>query len=175
MELITGEKTLTEVEIPRAFFQGDVLSPLLFVIVMMPLNHILRKCIGNPKFTKSQEKINPLMYIDDIKPFAKNEKELETTTDNMAIQSGYMNGIWLRKMCSAYNQKRERTDNGRNRTVKSRKNQNAWRKGNLRVLRNIESSHHQTSGDERKNKKEYLRQTSKLLEINSAAVISSKG
>ena len=30
------------------------------------------------KFTKSQEKINPLMYMDDIKLFAKNEEELET-------------------------------------------------------------------------------------------------
>ena len=27
-------------------FQEDVLSPLIFVIETMPLNHILRKCIG---------------------------------------------------------------------------------------------------------------------------------
>ena len=44
---------------------------------MMPLNHILRKCTAGYKLTKSQEKINHLMYMDDIKPFAKNEKELE--------------------------------------------------------------------------------------------------
>ena len=34
---------------------------------MMPLNHILRKYAGDFKLTKSQEKINHLMYIDDIK------------------------------------------------------------------------------------------------------------
>ena len=30
------------------------------------------------KLHKSQEKTNHLMYVDDIKLFAKNEKELET-------------------------------------------------------------------------------------------------
>ena len=45
---------------------------------MMPLNHILRKCTAGYKLTKSQEKINPQMYMDDIKLFVKNEKELET-------------------------------------------------------------------------------------------------
>ena len=63
---------------PKRDFQGDALSPLLFIIAMMPLNHILSKCIAGYKLSRSQEKINHLMYIDDIKLFAKNEKELET-------------------------------------------------------------------------------------------------
>ncbi len=42
---------------------------------MMPLNHILRKCTVGYKLTKSQEKINHLMYKDDIKLFAKNKEE----------------------------------------------------------------------------------------------------
>ena len=45
---------------------------------MMLLNHILRKCTDGFKLTKSQYKISQLKYIDDIKLFAKNEKELET-------------------------------------------------------------------------------------------------
>ena len=45
---------------------------------MMLLNHILGKCTAGYKLSKSQEKINHLMYINDIKLFAKNEKELET-------------------------------------------------------------------------------------------------
>ena len=44
----------------------------------MPLNQILRKCTAGYKLSRSQEKINYLMYMDDIKLFAKNEKELET-------------------------------------------------------------------------------------------------
>ena len=43
----------------------------------MPLNHILRKYTAEYKLSRSQEKINYLMYMDDIKLFAKNEKELK--------------------------------------------------------------------------------------------------
>ena len=70
-------KTLTGMKILWEIFQGDALSPLLFVIVMMPLNHIIGKCTVDNKFTNSQEKHNHLMYMDDIKMFAKNETELK--------------------------------------------------------------------------------------------------
>ena len=45
---------------------------------MIPLNHILRKCTAGYKHSKSQEKNNLLMYLDDIKLFAKYGKETET-------------------------------------------------------------------------------------------------
>ena len=45
---------------------------------MMPLNHVHRKCTAGYKLSRSQEKINHLMYMDDIKLFAKKEKEVET-------------------------------------------------------------------------------------------------
>ena len=48
------------------------------MIAWMPLHHILRKCTVGYKRSRSQEKINHLMYVNDIKLFAKNEKELET-------------------------------------------------------------------------------------------------
>ena len=44
----------------------------------MPLNHILRKCTAGYKLSRTQEKVKHLMYMDAIKLFAKNEKELET-------------------------------------------------------------------------------------------------
>ena len=50
-------KNFAEVKIHRGIFQEDGLSPFLFVIAMMPLNHILRKSTG--ELHKSQEKINP--------------------------------------------------------------------------------------------------------------------
>ena len=78
VELTTGGRSLAETKIQRGISQGDALPPLLFIIVMMPLNHILRKCTAGYKLSRSQEKMNPLMYMDDIKLFAKNEKELET-------------------------------------------------------------------------------------------------
>ena len=55
-------------------FLGNTLSPLLFVIAMMPLNHILKKCTDRCKLDNSQEKINHLIYVDDIKLFPKIKK-----------------------------------------------------------------------------------------------------
>ena len=70
-ELTAGRRSLAEVKVQRGIFQGYALSPLLFIIAMMPFNHILRKCAAGYKLSKSQEKIKHLMYIDDIKLFAK--------------------------------------------------------------------------------------------------------
>ena len=78
VELIAGGRSLAEAKIQGAIFQGDALLPLLFIIAMMPLNHILRKCTAWYKLSRSQGKINHQMYMDDSKLFAKNEKELET-------------------------------------------------------------------------------------------------
>ena len=78
VELTTKWRSLAQAKIQRGIFQGDAVSPLLFIIDMMPLNHILRKCTAGYKLSRSQEKINHLMYIDDIKLFAKIEKVLKT-------------------------------------------------------------------------------------------------
>ena len=75
---IDSGRSLAETKIQRGIFRGDSLSPLLFIIAMMPLNHILRKCTAGYKLSRLQEKINHLMFMDNIKLFAKNKKELET-------------------------------------------------------------------------------------------------
>ena len=85
VELIAGRKNLS-----RGIFQGVSLSPLLIVIAMMPFNFIFRKYTGGYKFTKSQEKINHPMYMDDIKVFVKNEKEMKTLTQIIRIYSQYI-------------------------------------------------------------------------------------
>ena len=48
-------------------------------------------------------------------------------------------------MCYSHEEGKKR-NNGKKRTTKSRKNQNAWRKVNLKVLENIGSRQHQASG-----------------------------
>ena len=66
VELIAGGKSLAEAKIQRDIFLVDALSLLLFLIAMMTLDQILRKCTVGYKLSKSQEKMNYLMYIDDI-------------------------------------------------------------------------------------------------------------
>ena len=56
VELTAGGKSLAETKIQRGIFQRDAQSPLLFIIAMMPLNHILRKCTAGYKLSRSQEK-----------------------------------------------------------------------------------------------------------------------
>ena len=120
VELIAGGKTLTEVEIQRGIFQGDALLRLLFLIAMMLLNYILRKSTGGYKFTKSPEKSNHLMNMDNIslqkKTKTKNNPKTKITKykkkqkkqtgdsniDNMDIHPGHRNGILQVEMSHAY-------------------------------------------------------------------------
>ena len=54
---------------------------------MVLLKHILRKCTARYKLSRLQEKINHLIYKDDIKLFAKDEKELKTLIHAVRIYS----------------------------------------------------------------------------------------
>ena len=105
VELIAGGRSSAEAKIQRRIFQGDALSPLLFIIAMMPFNHILRKCTAGYKLSRSQEKINHLMYMDDIKLFAKNEKELETLLHTVRIYSQDIGIEFGIENCHASNEK----------------------------------------------------------------------
>ena len=71
MKLTAGGRSSVEAMIQIGICQGDAQSPLPFTIAMMPVNHILRKCTAGYKLSRSLEKINHLMYMGDIKLFAK--------------------------------------------------------------------------------------------------------
>ena len=45
------------------------------------------------------------MYMSDIMLSAKNEKEFETDTKSMNIQTGYRNGLYHKKIGYARNEK----------------------------------------------------------------------
>ena len=56
VELAAGGRSLTEAKIQRVIFQGDALSPLLFIIATMPFNHILRKCTAGYKIVDGKKR-----------------------------------------------------------------------------------------------------------------------
>ena len=166
MELTARGRSLAEAKIQRGIFQGEALSPLLFIIAMMPLNHILRKKAVGYKLSRSQEKSNPLMYMDDIKLFAKNEKELETLIYAVRIYSQDIGMEFGIEKCAALVMK-----SGKRHLTDGMQLPNQYK---IRTLRENETYRYVSSLEadtikqgemKEKIKKEYLRRTRKLPEI----------
>ena len=61
--LCSGNSELGEVEIKRGIFQGDSLSPLVFLLPLIPLRLILRKMKAAYEFSESKVKINHLLFM----------------------------------------------------------------------------------------------------------------
>lgn len=72
--------TTDMIKINTGIFQGDALSALWFCISLNPLSNLLNRTeygfnIRNQK--QNVHKINHLLYMDDIKLYAKNQQELQ--------------------------------------------------------------------------------------------------
>ena len=85
-DLTFGGKSLGEVKIKRGIFQGDSLSPLLFIIALIPLSMILRKVSYAYEF-KSGVKLNHLLFMDDLKLYAKSETGLDSLVQTVHMFS----------------------------------------------------------------------------------------
>ena len=75
--LCSGNSQLGEVKIKRGIFQGDSLSHLVFVLALIPLSLILRKAKTAYELRESKEKINHLLFMDDLKLYSQSEKGLD--------------------------------------------------------------------------------------------------
>ena len=84
--LCSGNSELGEVEIKRGIFQ-DSLSPLVFVLALIPLSLILRKAKAAYEFSESKEKINNLLFMDDLKLYSRNEKGLDSLVQTIRVFS----------------------------------------------------------------------------------------
>ena len=85
--LCSGNSELGEVEIKRGIFQGDSLSPLVFVLALIPLSLILRKAKAAYEFSESKEKINHLLFMDDLKLYIRSETGLESLVQTVRFFS----------------------------------------------------------------------------------------
>ena len=91
VKLRSGGKGLAEVKIQRGIFQGDAPLPLLFVIAMITLNHILRKCTMDYPLAKSARKYEPLNVHGRHQSVCKKFLKIgNPTTNDKNIQSGYI-------------------------------------------------------------------------------------
>ena len=74
LSLTANGEDLGEVNVERGIFQGDSLSSLLFVLSMVPLSLILKKVNACYKWGKKEYKLNHLLFMDDLKLYAKSEE-----------------------------------------------------------------------------------------------------
>ena len=79
---------LAEVNIRRGIFQGDSLSPLLFMVAMIPMTGVLERMEVGYQLKKGGSRINHLMFMDNIKLFGRGTKEIDTFVQTVRIISG---------------------------------------------------------------------------------------
>lgn len=87
VELTSGGKTLGEVKIKRGIFQGDSLSPLLFVLALIPMTMVLNATRTGYQLGKNRGRINQLFFMDDLKFYAKYVQELDSLAQTVRIIS----------------------------------------------------------------------------------------
>ena len=105
-ELTSCRESLAKVNIRRGIFQGDSLSPLLFVIRMIPLIHVLRK--AKARYTLGGENINHPLFIDDLKLYGKNENKIKGLVSTVEVFSQDIGMEFGIKKCSVIIMNREK-------------------------------------------------------------------
>ena len=76
--LTSNGSDLCEVDANRGIFQGDSLSPLIFVICMIPLSLLLRKVKASYEWDRKIFKFNHLLFMDDLKLFGKSDDQIDS-------------------------------------------------------------------------------------------------
>ena len=82
-ELTSCGEVLGEVHIRRGIFQGDALSPLLFVMAMIPISSVLNRMKKGYVMEGGQRMISHLMYMDDIKLYSKTEAGMKSMANTL--------------------------------------------------------------------------------------------
>ena len=59
----------------------------MFVLALIPLSLILRKAKAAYEFSESKEKINHLLFMDDLKLYSQNEKGLDSLVQTVCVFS----------------------------------------------------------------------------------------
>ena len=78
LSLTANDENLGDDNTKRGIFQGDSLSPLLFVLSMVPLSLILKKVNACYKWGKKEYKLNHLLFMDVLKLYVNSEEQTNT-------------------------------------------------------------------------------------------------
>ena len=95
-----------EVNVKRWIFQGDSPSPLLFLLSIVPLSLFLKKVNACYKWGKKEYKLNHLLFMDDLKLYAKSEEQTNTLVRTMNVFSTDIGMEFGIKKCGILTMKR---------------------------------------------------------------------
>ena len=101
VDLTYNNQSLGRVDIKRGIFQVDSLSPLLFMLCVISLTVILHKSESAYQFFMD------LLFMDDLKLYAKNEKGLESLVQTVPVFSDDIGMEFGRDKCATLVLKRE--------------------------------------------------------------------
>ena len=87
LSLTSNGNELGDVKVNRGIFQGDSLSPLLFVLCMIPISLVLRKVKAGYEWGKKEFSLNHLLFMDDLKLYGKSEKQIDSLVTTVHILS----------------------------------------------------------------------------------------
>src|SRR5450631_3979353 len=84
-ELTSNGESLGRIPIRRGIFQGDALSPRLFIMAMAPISTILNRMKKGYEMEKGERKsmISHLLYMDDIKLYSKTEEGMKSMVNTL--------------------------------------------------------------------------------------------
>ena len=85
--LTANGEDVGEVNVKKGIFQGDSLSPLLFMLSMVQFSLILKKVNACYKWGKKEYKLNHLLFMDDLKLYAKSEEQANTLVRTVYVFS----------------------------------------------------------------------------------------
>ena len=106
--LTSGGTVLGQVDIERGIFQGDSLSPLLFIVIMLPLTLVLRKMRAGYRLAKDVTPINHLLFMDDLKLYGANKDQLDSLIQVVRIFSQDIKMSFGLEKCAALEIRRGR-------------------------------------------------------------------
>ena len=106
--LTSGGTDLGKVDIKRGIFQGDSLSPLLFILIMLPLTLVLRKMRAGYRFAKDMKPVNHLLFMDDLKLYGASKDQLDSLVQVVRISSKDIRMSFRLDKCAVLEMRRER-------------------------------------------------------------------
>ena len=174
--LTAGGMTLGEMNIRRGIFQGDSLSPILFVLALIPLSKVLNDMKDGYQLGKNRPKVNHLLYMDDLKLYAKDKKELDTLIQTVRVSSKGIGMDFGIEKCEMIQMKRgkflmsEGIELPNGKKIRSLDDQEGYKY--LGILQFDDIKHGQVK---EKLKKEYVRRVRKILKshLNGVNVIQA--